>query len=291
MRMLFRTLAACGLLLTALPCLAAAPATAYDHNGFNPRMLDASVPQAQRLKLFAHVITLAEQGQVRAQDLAGTMYWQGARVANSPIKANLDQARILLGNAAMHGDVLAMAKLSELELEAGRTRRAMIWAQLYAHYLDPMHHARERHGRRYAYASDLMQRIMDAGGKIDDTVSRDVSIQMAKYDDLIRTGIRTIKDRHRSGNPRLVMPPVGHPDVDQRTLNGVAQFMVGLDPDGNIKKVWLLASWPTDTMASMLRPWLEHAHANTVDDNAGMRYLEIPITYNSARSRQLQATH
>lgn len=291
MRMFFRTLAVFGLALASLPCLSAAPAASFDQNGFDPGMLDASVPQAQRLKRFAHVIKLAEQGQVYAMDLAGTMFWQGTAIAGSPVKTNLQQARKLLAYAAVHGDVPAMAKMGELELKAGRTQQAMIWAQLYAHYLDPTLHARQRHGRRYAYASDLMQRIMDAGGKIDDNVSKDVGNMVARYDNSIRAGILAVKQRRRSGNPRLVVQPTGNPSNDERTLNGVADFMVAFNPDGSIKQAWLLASWPTDALGKMLRPWLKYARANSVDAGAGTRYLEVPITYNSVKSRQLRATH
>lgn len=291
MRLFFRVCVMSGLLLAALPCLAATPGASYDQNGFNPRMLDASVPETQRLKLFAHVVKLAVAGQVQAQDLAGTMYWQGADITGSPVKTNLDQARKLLAYAAVHGDVLAMAKMSELELKAGHTQQAMVWAQLYAHYLDPTHHARQRHGRRYAYATDLMQRVMAAGGKIDDAISKDVANMVAQYDKPIRAGILAIKQRHRNGRTHLVIGPRGNPTNDQRTLNGVADFMVAFKPDGSIKKVWLLASWPTDTMGKMLRPWLKYTRANTVSDDAGMRYLEVPITYNSVKWRRLRATH
>lgn len=295
MRTVVRALMVLCTLLVSLPCLAAAagtgPAPAYDQNGFAAGMLDASVPQAERLKLFAHVIALADKGQVRAQALAGTLYWKGTAIPGSPVESNVSQARLLLANAAIHGDILAMAKLGELELQTGRLKQAMVWAQLYARYLDPLASARSRHGRRYAYASDLIGRIIGAGISVDDDVARDVGAMVTRYDDPIRYGIDAFRDQLRKGNPRLISAPVGTVPPDKALLSGVAEFMVAFDPSGAPKEIWLLASYPNPSMATVLRPQLDHARVNAVDEDAGMRYLRVPVGYNSVKSRELRTAH
>ncbi len=268
-----------------------APGTYAQDNGFNPDMLDASVPQAQRLRLFAHVIRLANQGVVRAQDLAGTIYWQGSKIQGSPVQANLEQARILLANAAVHGDVPAMAKLAELELGAGNPAQAMVWAQLYAHYLDPLKSAREHHGRRYAYASDLIVRIGAAGGKIDDKLSTNVGAMMTRFDQSIRTGITAFKEQRRSGDMRLIAMPAGSEPADLRTKSGVAEYMVAFDPSGAPTHVWLLASYPIPDFGTELRPHLDKARINPADDGTGTRYMLVPINHYSVKSRELRAHH
>lgn len=260
-------------------------------NGFSPKMLDASVPQAERLKLFAHVIALANQGKVRAQDLAGTMYWQGSAIQDSPIQSNLQQAHTLLANAAVHGDVLAMAKLAEMELKAGNVQKAMIWAQLYAHYIDPTVTAREQHGYRYAYASDLIGRITKAGGKIDDVVSKGVSATVARFDKPIRDGISAFKQQRRSGGAFLVARPQGMAPKELRSKSGMAEFMVTFDPSGKPGKVWLIASYPTPDFGTALRPQIDMARANPANADAGMRYMLVVIPHYSASFRMLRAHH
>lgn len=282
--------------LLALPGMALAAGGSSDgiysqDNGFNPKMLDASVPQAERLKLFSHVIALANQGKIRAQDLAGTMYWQGSSVHGSPIQTNLKQARILLGNAAVHGDVLAMAKLSELELEAERPKKAMVWAQLYAHYLDPLKSAREPHGFRYAYASDLMRRIAKAGGKIDDSISKNVSAMVAKFEKPIRAGITAFKHQRRWGNMHLIAMPTGTPPSDLRTKSGVAEYMVAFDSSGKPTHVWLIASYPTPDFGTELRSYIDKARANPVDAGTGFRYMLVAIPHYSVNAHWLRAHH
>lgn len=296
MHLVRRTLIVLCLSLFALPAIAmaadGAPGTMYStNNGFNPKMLDASVPEPQRLKLFSHVIALANQGVVRAQDLAGTMYWQGAEIQGSPVRTDLKQARILLGNAAIHGEVLAMAKLAELELQAGQPQKAMIWVQLYAHYLDPMKSAREQHGRRYNYASDLMERITKAGGKIDDSTSRSVSSMVAKFEKPIRTGITTFKQQRRHGDMHLIAMPAGNPPDNLRTKSGVAEYMVAFDPSGTPAHVWQIASYPTPDFGTGLRPQIDQSRANPVSSGTGMRYMLVTIPHYSVKSRALRAHH
>lgn len=260
-------------------------------NGFSPKMLDASVPEAQRLKLFSNVIQLANQGVVRAQALAGTMYWQGSNIHNSPIQTDLKQARILLANAAVHGDVLAMAKLAELQIQAGHPQKAMVWAQLYAHYLDPVKSAREQHGGRYNYASDMMKRITDAGGKINDKTSKNVNAMVSRFDKAIRTGITTFKQQHRTGDMHLAVMPKGTIPKDLRTKSGVAEFMVAFDPKGSPAKTWLIASYPSADFGKDLRPQIDNARANSVHAGTGTRYMLVPIHHYSVKSRALRAHH
>ncbi|HEX7339854.1 MAG TPA: hypothetical protein VF271_07975 [Rhodanobacteraceae bacterium] len=293
MSRMFQRIIALGLLALAVPCLAATPGASYDNNGFDARLLDASVPQAQRMQLFAHMVQLAEQGEVPAQDLAGTLFWQGNKIAGSPVAQNLTQARKLLAYAAVHGDVMAMAKMSELQLAAGQPAKAMVWVQLYAHYLDPMRKARQQHGRMYNYATDLMERIEKAGGKISPAVSKDVNSMVTRFDKPIRAGILAFKQQHRHGHTFLTTAPLSQANIprDKINWNGVADFLVAFNPDGSQQKVWLLAAWPNPQIADMLRPWVEYARANSVDKSSGIRYLEIPVTYNAVRAKQLRAHH
>jgi hypothetical protein len=271
-----------------------APATppALSDNGFDARILDTTLPQATRLELFSHVIDLSNQGQVRAEDLAGTFYWQGAAIAGSPVARNLDLARTLLGNAAVHGDVRAMAKLAELELSANRLQQAMVWAQMYARYIDPRTHHRGIHARYQgagsSYSADLVGRVLAAGGSVEGPVVKDVNAMVVRYDAPIQQGIDDFMAFRRSGDPRLITRPTGSVPKEYRSLNGVAEYMVQFDPAGAPVKVWLLASYPSPKLGDVLRPMLDYARANPVDAGSGPRYLRVSIPNNSPTFRGLR---
>lgn len=267
------------------------PAPAYTENGFNPRLLDASVPAAERMKVFAGIIALANSGQVRAQDLAGTMYWQGSKIAGSPVAVNLAQARVLLANAAIHGDVLAMAKLGELELAAGRKPEAMVWAQMYARYIDPMAMQRSQRGRGSAYAANLIKRIADAGGTIDKATSANVASMVGRFDKSIRNGIHAFYAEGRHGRTYLTDAPRGLDSGEVANLNGVAEYMVAFDTEGKPVRVWVLDAFPDPTLTGTLRDYLKDIHANAVAGDSGTRYLRIHITHNAWKFRALRAVH
>ncbi len=287
-----RRLLLLSLLLAAFSAAAAqAPAPAYDSNGFDPRMLDASLPANDRLNAFAGMMTRANQGQVRAQDLAGTLLWQGAQVEGSPLQRNLGQARNLLANAAVHGDVLAMAKLAELELAAGQTEQAMVWAQMYARYQNPMAMQRARRGRSAAYGSDLIRRISQAGGGISKRIRTDVAAMVSRFDETIRRGIDEFSSRRRSGDTFLVRRPYGVDKVEYRNVNGMAEYLVAFDPSGAPGRIWLLDSLPDAKTDSIVRGYLEQVRANSVDEAAGTRYLKVSIVHNALKGPILRPVH
>ncbi len=280
------------LAVLALPGLAGAQsAPVYTDNGFNPELLDASVPQAQRMQHFAHIIAMANAGQVRAQDLAGTLYWQGDAIPGSPVPRNPGQARILLANAAVHGDVLAMAKLGELELQAGRLPQAMVWAQMYARYLDPMAMQRSRRGQESAYAANLIRRITDAGGKIDKAASANVASMVQRFDKSIRRGIDAFNAEDRHGRTYLIQGPDGLDSIKVANETGVAEYMVAFDASGKVERIWTLDAFPNPGLAAELRHYFKQAHANPADGDTGTRYLRVPITHNSVKFRSLHPVH
>jgi hypothetical protein len=280
------------LLASALSSTAIAqsgPPPAYTENGFNPHLLDSAKPKAERMKLFAHIIALANRGQVRAQDLAGTIYWQGAAITGSPVTVNLVQARKLLASAAVHGDVLAMAKMAELELGAGREPQAMVWAQLYALYLAPMLPARA--GRSDSYAANLIKRILDAGGKLDKATRGNVATMVQRFDKSIRSGIDAIHSENRNGRTFLVQQAEGADSIKTSNLNGVAEYMVGFDADGKPISIWPLDAFPDSGLSAVLHHYLKNVVANSVAKGSGTRYLRVSITHNGARSLMLRTAH
>ncbi len=267
------------------------PPASYTENGFTPQLLDTALPRAERMKLFANMVALANSGQVRAQDLAGTLLWLGPKVAGSPVPVNLDLARKLLANAAINGDVTAMAKLAELELAAGRPPQAMVWAQLYARYLDPLALQRQPRGRKAAYASNLIGRIQKAGGHIDDTTRTRVAAMVSRFDQRIRRGFDAMAAQRRSGKVYLTTGPMGVDPLDMLNRNGIAEYMMAFDSSGAPQRIWNLDAFPDPAMASELRHYLDHVRANTAHAGSGLRFLRVTIVHEARRGRILRPVH
>jgi len=282
------------LIFSGLAGLAAAqtpPAPAYTENGFTPVLLDASAPQSARMQAFSRVIALANQGQVRAQDLAGTLYWWGPKVSGSAVPVNLGQARKLLANAAIHGDVLAMAKMAELELVAGRSMPAMVWAQMYARYLNPARGPRS--AKFNGYAAQLINRIVKAGGKADQAVRVGVASLVTRYDKDIRQGIDILQHQEDHGRTFMVQrpQPTQRDSSELTKLGGVAEYMVAFDASGKARQIWPLDAFPHPELQSDLRNYLDNIVANAATGDSGMRYLRVSITHQPYKFRLLRLRH
>lgn len=266
-------------------------APSYSENGFTPGLLDASASRASRMQAFAKVIALANRNQVRAQDLAGTLYWMGPKIAGSAVPVNLEQARKLLANAAVHGDVLAMAKMAELELGAGRVMPAMVWAQMYARYLHPS--MGPRSAKNNGYAAQLISRIVKAGGKIGPAVRKSVASLVDRYDQGIRNGIDVFRHQENHGHTFMVQKPrPAHRDPsDIVKLGGVAEYMIEFDAAGKLRRVWPLAAFPHPKLEAGLRDYLDNVVANEAPAGTGMRYLRVSIMHQPYRFRRLRLRH
>lgn len=75
-------------------------------------LLDTETPQADREQLFVEEEKLAQSGDGEAEYVIGSLYRIGQRT--SPLPRDLDKARLYLSNAAIHGDIEAMAKWPKL---------------------------------------------------------------------------------------------------------------------------------------------------------------------------------
>ena len=102
-------------------------------------LLDPEAPIEQRRAIVGELEAIAKDDSERnVLYLLGSLYRQNPADSSSPVAQDLDRARELLSRAALHGHLLAMAKLSTIELQAGNHFEANTWAQLYGHYvLDP----------------------------------------------------------------------------------------------------------------------------------------------------------
>jgi len=121
-------------LLTLVPAAATLAARPAGHLPELAQFLDRATPAPRRQELFTAWREAALGGDTDAQYVVGTIYRRGDNAEPPLVPRDADQARRFLSTAAGHGRLLAMAKMSELELTEDRPFEAMIWAQLYGVY-------------------------------------------------------------------------------------------------------------------------------------------------------------
>lgn len=246
------------------------------------RVLDHDIPLADRQRMLTDLEAKAAQSNdAHALYMLGSLYHMGQHATDSPVQQDLAKASLYLGNAAIRGSILAMAKMAELKLIQGQYREAMNWAQIYAHYA--LQSKTDKQDRQ-SYAGELIQRIMEHIGDAQmPAIMKDVDSFVAAYDVNIRVGLQeeSSLDQLHPSTPRHRYKPA----LDERVPDaGIADFIVAFRPDGSVSDVRVVDAMPRPEMAAMMH---EYAASLRVTPGTGqaLRYGWMPVMMDDRRYR------
>lgn len=244
-------------------------------------VLDPQQPLALRQKTLAGLEQNAQDDDQAQLYLLGSLYHMGVHASGAPVAQDLDKATLYLGNAALRGSLLAMAKMAEIKLATRKYREAMIWGQVFAHYAMLL-----PEGERppEGYIAELVQRILDKLGRSSMAqVMPDVASFIAKHDAGIRAGTRS----HLGGKAPRPVPrerPVITPDGRFTMQSGVADYLLVFRPDGSVAHAWLLDAVPEAALGETLRHYVSEMTL-PADSGASLRYAWLPAMFDDHRYR------
>lgn len=251
------------------------------YNDALARLLDPATPLEERRRLFSRYERLAKEGGYGSQYLVGSIYRLGEDAPAPIVTRDLGQARVYLGNAALNGYRMAMAKMAELELADGHPLDAMVWAQVFGHYSGATDPRTDKH--KFGYLADLLHRISE---KLDKTqmanVPAYVSQFVAQHDAQIRAADKDDAAGSTSGDNDLhrTFAPQAYETMDHRLLpTGMADYVVAYGPDGHAQAAWLMDALPTLKVGRELRPIAMQTRVNPTPAAKGLRYAFFPVTY------------
>jgi hypothetical protein len=189
-----------------------------------------------------------------------------------------------MGNAAIHGSLLGMAKMAEIDLAMIKYHEAMVWAQVYGHYamLRPK-------GERPSdgYAAELVQRIIDKLGRSGVTDAMpDVASFIAAHDADIRAGTDSDLDGH-THRPKGKTKPYLTSDHEFAPRSGIADYLLAFNADGSVAHTWLLDATPDPALGEALKHYMGDMTlppAKAQADHA-LRYAWVPVMYDDNRYR------
>jgi hypothetical protein len=285
-------LASCIVLPLALQ--AATPSKTNIYAGDEARMLDVHTPTAERKRLFDGYEHSAQNGNASDQYLVGSLYRVGQQLPNSPVARDLNKASLYLSNAAARGNVYAMAKMAEIDLESGDYLQAMNWAQLYAHYSSLLP---EDDRPAPGYLAELINRISKKYDSHKDAdVLKDVNQFIAAYDAGIRAELdhgylqvfsddnpmkeTSSRERNMSLHQRL------DPAFDEAVpMAGFADYVVAFKPDGTASEAWPIDVVPSTGLNEKLRPYAMAITVSPATNKAdvALRYAATPIILDDHR--------
>lgn len=251
------------------------------------RVLDTNVPLTERESQFADIQKQADAGDTTSQYFVGSLYRIGEKLPGSPVKKDLDKARLYLSNAAIHGHLYAMAKMSEISLEIGEYQSAMDWAQIYAYYIKALNNTPVNKD----YIAELVTRI---GKKWDKNHTQEAVDDLNSFVSAHNTDVRAGLAVNAQIRILAREPFLGVSNRFMKPVSGFADYLVSLKQDGTVESIWLLDGTPTVSLGYSLKPIIAKIKVQP-SDNADTRYawiafkfddVECPECYNSyKRSR------
>lgn len=275
-------------LAAALPAVATVPTAAAPKRDDSTRtwavILDPRIALATRQQTLQQLEKDTRINDQHTLYLLGSLYWMGQRASGAPVQRDPDQAAIFMSNAAVHGSLLGMAKMAEIELARHKYGEAMIWAQVYAHYAMQLPRS-ERPNE--GYTAELVQRIIDKLGRagVSEAMPQ-VANFIAAHDADIRAGIDSDFGGHRL-HPASKTRPYLTPDYRFEPRSGIADYLLAFHADGSLAHAWLLDAMPDPALGAALQ---QHAREMTLppakaqaDD--GLRYAWLPMMFDDRRYR------
>jgi tetratricopeptide (TPR) repeat protein len=233
----------------------------------------------------------ARHGNAYAQYLLGSLYRLGMRHPAALFERDDDKAATYLSNAAVHGQLYAMASMAELELRRQRGMDAMVWAQAFTLYEKELRiEPAEDH---QAYAAYLLQRCFEKIGRDDDTLQELEQAFAAfrqKHDAAIRAGAAgwSFASHNETGGATLevVNREARHliaPSAKEEKMKtpGLAFFLVGIDAEGKTQRRLVVDSLPDEVFAEGLTRVADHIRFNPVPGMTELRWGMIPVSFDN----------
>lgn len=250
-------------------------------------VLDARAPMPAREAALQQVRMAAEQGDAFAQLLLGALYFQGPQGAHALLPRDPALAKVYLSNAAVHGNVFAMAAMAELELQQHHVLQANVWAQLYVHY-----GVRPDDLKRATYAAILMHRTWPRLPKAEEQTAVDdinafirahqASIRAGQHQAIVRQSVKDLAD------PACRLVSL-HPNAHHAALvsgydgvqPGIALYWIGVDARGRAHAVEPILSLPDRRVQRRMRDYAASWRA-TPAPRCGkpLRYALLPVAFN-----------
>ena len=232
----------------------------------------------------------------------GAFYRLGRSHPAALVERDIEKARPLLAHAALGGQLAAMASSAELELEDGDPMAGMVWAQLYAFYMQREHPSQFR-----TYQADLIKRGFDAlprGEKTDQEIEALVRGFLDKHgaqiDDALASkgdegsaGDRKCRPVHEVYPTRLELKgdrvPLagGHGAVSRHRLYdpGLAMYRLHIAPSGEVVRAMVVESLPGPAAGKGLMRSVQRLRFNPVAEDAPTRVVLLPMSYDDSSVR------
>lgn len=226
-------------------------------------VLDPETPAEVRAPLLAELQAAARHKNTLALYILGSAYRLGDQHPAKLFPQDLDKAAAYLSSAAAQGEVDAMAGAAEVKLASHDATAAMVWAQLYGHYMlhGPDAAQRDKEHQEYiesGYTAGLLYRCRQAlGTKYDDAaILRDANGFLARFGSRVRKHYSLSQDPDVPKPLSTELPPFTWNAMQRHSrlfsdsyVSGVLVVLLGIDANGRAVKAFVIDSEPYASLA------------------------------------------
>lgn len=163
-------------------------------------LLTPETVEQRKKDLLEKTISLADQGNSFAQYIVGTLYRMGDDHPAKVVKRDLDKAELYLSNAAIQGELGAMAGMAQIKLNRGQPGDGLIWAWAFVEFGSKKDDATSSDKLVDQYAEYLFSRCMNALGPAGQAKMKEFDQYSQAF--YARYGERILK--RVKGNPVLI---------------------------------------------------------------------------------------
>jgi hypothetical protein len=269
-------------------------------------LLDPDIPLAEKLEDIRALELSAELGDSLSQHIIGSFYRLGDKHPAKIFPEDIVKAKKYLSNAAIHGNLPAMAGMAELELANKNNKDAMLWSQVFAYY--SKEEQQEQKGvSNLAYQAFLLKRVFDAarkesGNNFDKSFLEDFNSFFVNYDTEIRANKKRVLtsaeiEKYKAcdhGNEKSTPDNTKVLNADKIRGNaetssslrspGFAFYLVGINAQGVVIKVMTVDSLPNETYAKALTGVAKTLEFNKTP-GLELRYAYIPLSFDDESIR------
>jgi hypothetical protein len=227
----------------------------------------------------------------------GSLYRLGRNHPAKMVDRDLQKAYLLLSNAALEGELMAMAGVAEIKLKEGDAMSAMVWAQSYIHFLRELEPSLAKTSE--PHMADLLNRIYRRIDRSPES-AQEITQYVAAF---VATHGEKIRENHGWTLPSGEGPMCQHASTlwplrriadadDSRLRNnraarklrspGLVDYQLWVSPEGKVVHALVIDSLPDERTALGLQATIEQMRFNKVDAEAPLRVTRLVVPYNDA---------
>lgn len=224
-------------------------------------LLDPQETKGNKTAILKTVQHSADQGNPISQYVMGSLYRLGMDHPAHVLDKDLDKAETYLSNAAIQGQIGALAGMALIKLERHQSDDAQVWAWAYAQFVAIQHKRFGGDKRVGQYGVKLFLKCKEQVGEARADSSEMQAYKRAfidQYGSRILSALGNSARMYWGAPPKLLSSELSSPSGISARYPALAEFLVEIRPDGSVARAVVIDSLSNERIGSR---WLSQVRS------------------------------